>query len=257
VRSTRLQVVATADDCWVGASRKPRTGKRPARASQSAAAPRDGRFRQVTDVASIPAGNAYISDGYTTRASPRWTERKCSNPWGSKGSKPGEFNTPQIDRRRREGQHLRRRPRQPAHPGVRRRAPPREFTIDVRTERRRASGDRQLPDLAKIEAGGAEDAMMPGAPWRCDHARAEQVLYAPTRSRAACSSLSLDGKVLGVLGESGKQLKQFAGSTRSPAPSRTLYSRSCQLARQKLVSAPEELTGQSVRPARTPRVPFR
>ena len=33
--------------------------------------------------------------------------------------------------------------------------------------------------------------------------------------------VSLDGKVLGMLGEAGKQLKQFTGFTKSPAHRKT------------------------------------
>src|SRR5712691_9233862 len=55
----------------------------------------DGRFRQVTDVAFDPAGNAYISDGYiNSRVAKVDRNGKWLKSWGSKGAKPGEFNTP-------------------------------------------------------------------------------------------------------------------------------------------------------------------
>jgi hypothetical protein len=52
--------------------------------------------------------------------------------------------------------------------------------------------------------------MMPGAPWAvCITPGPKQVLYASDAFPGRVFKLSLDGKVLGVLGESGKQLKQF------------------------------------------------
>ena len=67
-----------------------------------------------------------------------------------------------------------------------------------------------LPDLMKLEASGAPLTMAPGAPWTvCITPGPNQVLYASDAYPGRVYKLSLDGKVLGVLGESGKQLKQF------------------------------------------------
>ena len=53
-------------------------------------------------------------------------------------------------------------------------------------------------------------AMAPGAPWAiCITPPPHQVLYSSDGYPGRIYKLSLDGKVLGVLGESGKQLKQF------------------------------------------------
>src|SRR5712692_10506487 len=55
----------------------------------------NGRFRQVTDVAFDPAGNAYISDGYiNSRVAKVDRNGKWVKSWGDRGTKPGEFNTP-------------------------------------------------------------------------------------------------------------------------------------------------------------------
>ena len=52
--------------------------------------------------------------------------------------------------------------------------------------------------------------MMPGAPWAvCITPGPKQVLYTSDAFPGRVFKLSLDGKVLGVLGESGKQWKQF------------------------------------------------
>ncbi len=172
----------------------------------------DGRFRQVTDVAFGPDGSAYISDGYiNSRVAKVDRNGKWVKSWGDRGVKPGEFNTPHsiaadakgnvyvADRGNRriqvfdgEGAFLR------------------EFTIDVPSAAKARPAIGNLPDLAKIEAGGGPKTMMPGAPWTvCITPGPNPVLYASDAFPGRVFKLSLDGKVLGVLGESGKELKQF------------------------------------------------
>ena len=172
----------------------------------------DGLFRQVTDVAFDPAGNTYISDGYiNSRVAKVDRNGNWIKSWGNRGSKPGEFNTPHsiaadakgniyvADRGNRrvqvfdgEGTFLR------------------EFTIDVPYDAKARPAIGNLPDVAKIEASGNPKTMMPGSPWAlCITPGPNQVLYASDAFPGRVFKLSLDGKVLGVLGESGKQLKQF------------------------------------------------
>ena len=171
-----------------------------------------GRFRQVTDVAFDPAGNAYISDGYiNSRVAKVDKNGNWVKSWGDRGTKPGEFNTPHsitadakgniyvADRGNRriqvfdgEGTFLR------------------EFTIDVPYDPKARPAIGNLPDVAKIEASGNPKTMMPGSPWAvCITPGPNQVLYASDAFPGRVYKLSLEGKVLGVLGESGKQLKQF------------------------------------------------
>ena len=67
-----------------------------------------------------------------------------------------------------------------------------------------------IPDVAKLEAAGSPLTQAPGAPWTlCITPGPNQVLYTSDAYPGRIYKLSLDGKVLGVLGESGKQLKQF------------------------------------------------
>jgi hypothetical protein len=64
------------------------------------------------------------------------------------------------------------------------------------------------PDLSNYQQVGGTFA--PGAPWAlCITPGPNQVLYAADAYPGRIYKLSLDGKVLGVLGESGRQLKQF------------------------------------------------
>jgi DNA-binding beta-propeller fold protein YncE len=172
----------------------------------------DGRFRQVTDVAFGPDGSTYISDGYiNSRVAKVDKDGNWLKSWGDRGTKPGEFNTPHsiaadakgnvyvADRGNRriqvfdgDGNFLR------------------EIRINVPypADARPAIGN--LPDVAKLEAAGGPFVMTPGAPWAvCITPGPNQVLYTSDAFPGRVYKLSLEGKVLGVLGQAGKQLKQF------------------------------------------------
>jgi len=175
-----------------------------------------GRFRQVTDVAFDPMGNAFISDGYiNSRVAKVDKDGNWLKSWGDRGTKPGEFNTPHsiaadakgniyvADRGNRriqvfdgEGKVLR------------------EIRIDVPFDRSARPAIGNVPDVAKLEAAGSPLTMAPGAPWTvcitpAVSPNSNQVLYTSDAYPGRVYKLSLDGRVLGVLGESGKQLKQF------------------------------------------------
>ena len=62
--------------------------------------------------------------------------------------------------------------------------------------------------------------MGPGAPWAiCITPGPHQVLFSADAFPGRIYKLSLDGKVLGMLGESGKQLKQFGWIHEMACPS--------------------------------------
>jgi DNA-binding beta-propeller fold protein YncE len=174
--------------------------------------PVPGLFRQVTDVTWDPAGNIYISDGYiNSRVAKADRNGKWLMSFGTPGNKPGEFNTPHniaadaqgnlyvADRGNRRiqvfdgnGKFLR------------------EIHIDVPVPAGAQPAIGAMPDVAKLEAAGSPLTMAPGAPWTvCITPGPNQVLYTSDAYPGRIYKLSLDGKVLGVLGESGKQLKQF------------------------------------------------
>jgi streptogramin lyase len=167
----------------------------------------DGRFRQVTDVTWDPAGNIFISDGYiNSRVAKADKNGKWIKSWGERGEKPGEFNTPHniaadaqgniyvADRFNRriqvfdsDGNFLR------------------SMTIDVPFDHnvQPAIGNKVDPDATK-------GTFAPGAPWTlCITPPPNQVLFTSDAYPGRLYKMSLDGKVLGVVGESGKQLKQF------------------------------------------------
>ena len=167
--------------------------------------PEDGMFRQVTDVAWDKSNNAYISDGYiNSRIAKVDKDGKWLKSWGEPGSKPGQFDTPHsiavdaegnvyvADRGNRriqvfdgEGKFLR------------------QITIDVPFDHsaRPAIGDkREQPNPTRS----------PGSPWAiCITPPPHQVMYSSDAYPGRIYKLSLDGKVLGVFGKSGKQLGEF------------------------------------------------
>ncbi|HYS48142.1 MAG TPA: peptidyl-alpha-hydroxyglycine alpha-amidating lyase family protein [Xanthobacteraceae bacterium] len=169
----------------------------------------DGRFRQPTDVAWDPAGNIFIGDGYVnSRVGKADREGNWIRSWGERGNKPGEFNIPHsiaadaqghvyvADRGNRriqvfdgDGKFLR------------------AMTIDapVDPDARPAIGNR--PDLSGYMANLT---MTPGAPWTvCITPPPHQVLFTSDAFPGRIYKMSLDGKILGMFGKAGKQLKQF------------------------------------------------
>jgi DNA-binding beta-propeller fold protein YncE len=167
--------------------------------------PIDGMFRQVTDVTWDAAGNTYISDGYINfRVAKVDPQGNWLKSWGEPGDQPGQFNVPHsiaadaagniyvADRGNRriqvfdgDGNFLR------------------QIAIDVpvKPDARPAIGNKPTQTTG---------AMSPGAPWAiCITPGPNQVLYSSDAFPGRIYKLNLEGKLLGVFGESGKQLKQF------------------------------------------------
>src|SRR5262245_30740547 len=84
----------------------------------------------------------------------------------------------------------------------------REIKIDLPPDPDAKPAIGNKPDLTTyLQTGGT---MTPGAPWAlCITPGPNQVLYSSDAFPGRIYKLSLDGKVLGYLGKSGKQLKQF------------------------------------------------
>src|SRR5215469_8533940 len=170
--------------------------------------PVDGMFRQVTDMAWDKAGNTYISDGnINSRIAKVDKNGKWIKSWGEPGDQPGQFSTPHsiavdaedhiyvADRGNRriqvfdtDGKFLR------------------QITIDVAFD---PNASPAMGNKPVLPIKGSQT-MAPGSPWAiCITPPPNQVLFSSDAYPGRIYKLSLDGKVLGVLGESGKQLKQF------------------------------------------------
>jgi len=163
----------------------------------------DMQFRQPTDVAWDAAGNAYISDGYVnSRVAKIDKNGVWVKSWGDRGSQPGQFSTLHsiatdaqgnvyvADRSNRriqvfdgDGKFLR------------------MFQVDVPFDPAIRSVIGNTPPAGPLN--------QPGAPWVVCIPPNSQVLYTADSYPGRIYKLSLDGKVLGVLGQAGRLPKQF------------------------------------------------
>jgi hypothetical protein len=152
-----------------------------------------GRFRQVTDVARDAAGNTFISDGYINSRVAKV----------DKNGNEGRVYVAERSNRRiqvfdGEGNFQR------------------QFTIDVPVPLGAQAAIGNIPDEATMAAG----TFAPGSPWAiCISPGPNQVLYSADAFPGRIYKLTLDGEVLGVLGQSGKQLKQFGWIHQMACPS--------------------------------------
>ena len=168
---------------------------------------RDNVFNQPTDVAWDSKGNSYFSDGYVnSRVGKANARGEWVASWGSLGNGQGQFDTPHgiavspkdevyvADRGNRriqvfdtEGKYIR------------------QFTIDVPvdTKRGKITYGVELPDAKTGSlAPGAPDAlcMTPGP---------NPVLFVGDLYPSRIYKVSLEGKLLGVYGQPGRNLGEF------------------------------------------------
>jgi DNA-binding beta-propeller fold protein YncE len=169
---------------------------------------RAGYFRQVTDVAWDADGNAFISDGYiNSRVAKVSKDGDWLKSWGERGKGPGQFHTPHsiaVDARGLVYVADRGNRRVQVFDGEGNFQM--QFTIDapVPADAKPAIGD--MPGEAEIAAG----TFAPGAPWAiCFSPPPGQVLYVSDAFPGRIYKLTPEGKLLGMLGRSGKKLKQF------------------------------------------------
>lgn len=185
----------------------------------------DGMFRQVTDMVWDTKGNGYISDGYINA---RVAKVSPTGEWlasfGSPGDGPGQFNTPHsiaidaedhiyvADRGNRRVQVL------DTDGKVLR-----QITIDVPFDPTTKPAIGNRPD--QNPPVGTAKTMVAGSPWTvCITPPPNQVLYVSDAYPGRIYKLTLDGKVLGMLGQAGKQSKQFGWIHEIACPSEnTLY----------------------------------
>lgn len=166
----------------------------------------DGQFRQPTDIAWDRDGNIYISDGYVnSRVAKIDKNGDWVKQWGQPGNGPGEFSTPHSIVSDAEGNIY------VADRGNRRIQvfnPDGKFLREMKI-------DVPAPPDARVWMGprpgpGAALTMQPGSPWAlCITPGPTQYLYSSDAFPGRIYKMTLDGKVLGMLGSTGHQLKQF------------------------------------------------
>jgi hypothetical protein len=177
-----------------------------------------GRFRQVTDVAFDVADNTYISDGYiNSRVAKVDKDGNWLKSWGERGSGPGQFNTPHSIALDAKGS---------VYVGDRGNHRIQVFDGEGNFQRQIVI-DLPVPPNAKPAIGDvpgealrAKGTLAPGSPWTlCITPGPNQVLYTADAWPGRIYKLTLDGRVLGTFGESGKQLKQFGWIHQIACPS--------------------------------------
>jgi hypothetical protein len=184
--------------------------------------PEDGRFRQVTDIAWDAQRNGYISDGYiNSRIAKVDKNGKWLMSWGGPGTGESQFNTPHsiaVDAKGLVYVADRGNGRIQVFDGNG--AFVRMITIDVAVPRGAKAPLGNTPDLDEPVAAGAARTQLPGSPWAiCITPGPHQYLYSADAFPGRIYKLSLDGKVLGVLGIAGKQLKEFGWIHEMACPS--------------------------------------
>jgi len=190
-------------------------GTAPLKHPKPPLAPVDGEFRQVTDIAWDAAGNTFISDGYiNSRIAKIDKNGNWIKSWGEPGTGPGQLNTPHsiatddagnvyvADRGNGriqvfdgDGKYLR------------------EIHINVPYDHsiRPWLGNKPADAPASAETPAPlNKTMMNGSPWAiCITPGPHPVLFAADGYPGRIYKLTLDGKVVGVLGESGHGPGQF------------------------------------------------
>jgi sugar lactone lactonase YvrE len=210
--------------------------------------PVDGQFRQPTDVAWNPQGDIFISDGYINSRVAKYDKNgDWVKSFGEPGNGPGQLNTPHSIAADAKGN---------VYVADRGNSRIQVFDSDGKLERE-IKINQPLPPDAKPAIGNApanpeaaRGTMGPGAPWAiCITPGPNQVLYSSDAFPGRIYKLSLDGKVLGMLGKAGKQLKQFGWIHEIACPSENeLYVAEVLNWRvQKLTLHPEKTTATASR----------
>lgn len=177
--------------------------------------PRDGLFRQPTDVAWDSHGNIYITDGYVNSRVAKYDRNgDWVKSWGEPGTGPGQFRLPHAividnsdnvyvgDRSNRRvqvfdtnGSYLR------------------EWRIEVPPDFSTRAVNGETPKPGDMAGVGAPNSL-------CITSGPSQVIYLGESTwPGRIFKVTLDGRVLGVIGESGRNLKQFSGVHAIACPS--------------------------------------
>jgi hypothetical protein len=180
--------------------------------------PVNGRFRQPTDVAWDSEGNIYITDGYVNSRVAKYDKNgDWVKSWGEPGTGPGQFNTPHaivIDRNNNVyvGDRGNRRVQVFDTDGKFLRM----FSVDV------PPPPGTVPVNGNTPTGQAAAATIGAPNSLCLPPGQNQVLFlGESTYPGRLFKVTLDGKVLGVIGRSGRNLKQFSGVHQLACPSET------------------------------------
>jgi len=161
----------------------------------------DGQFRQPTDVTWDTQGNIFISDGYINSRVAKFDKNgDWVKSWGTPGKNTGEFDTPHSIAADAKGNiyvadrgNFRIQVFDPDGKFLR------QIKLDVPVPADARPWMGPIPSDATV---GSQHA---GSPWAiCITPGPNQVLYAADAFPGRLYKLSLDGKILGVLGRAGR-----------------------------------------------------
>ena len=178
--------------------------------------PVDGLFRQPTDVAWDSKGNTYITDGYVNSRVAKYDKNgDWVKSWGEPGNGPGQFQTVHaiaIDHNDNiyVGDRSNRRVQVFDTEGRFQRM----FTVDVPP----APGTKST--YGNTPTGAALDRVIGSPNALCIPPGNSEVMFLGELTfPGRVFKLALDGKVLGVIGRAGRNLKQFSGAHGLACPS--------------------------------------
>ena len=168
----------------------------------------DGQFRQPTDVTWDTQGNIFFSDGYINSRVAKYDKTgHWVKSWGTPGNKPGQFNTPHSITSDAAGNIY------VADRGNRRIQvfdPDGGFLREMRINVPLPADAQPWMGNKPPQGEGQPGTMQNGAPWAvCITPGPTQYLYASDAFPGRVYKMTLDGKVLGVLGSAGRQMKEF------------------------------------------------
>jgi streptogramin lyase len=181
----------------------------------------DGQFRQPTDVTWDTQGNIFISDGYINSRVAKFDKNgRWVKQWGSFGKGQGQFNTPHSIAADAKGNiYVADRGNSRIQVFDPEGTFEREIKIDVPVPA------DAMPWMGPKPPATAVGTQGPGAPWAiCITPGPTQYLYSADAYPGRIYKLTLDGKVVGMLGSTGRQLKEFGWIHEMACPSEnTLY----------------------------------
>ena len=180
-------------------------------------AAQDGLFRQPTDVAWDSNGNIYITDGYINSRVAKYDKNgDWVKSWGTKGTGPGQFNLPHaiaIDRNNNiyVGDRTNRRIQVFDTDGKFQRM----FSIDIPPVPGTHAVNGATPTGERLKAVIGQPNSL------CIPPNANVMFVGESTFPGRIFKISLDGKVLGVIGKSGRNLKQYSGAHALACPTET------------------------------------
>ncbi len=176
----------------------------------------DGQFRQPTDVTWDPQGNIFISDGYINSRVAKYDKNgDWVKQFGSYGKGVGELDTPH---------------------GIAADAQGNIYVADRANKRIQVfDGDGKVlreihmdapvpadsrPWMGAMPTASSPGNFQPGSPWTvCITPGPTQYLYTSDAFPGRIYKMTLDGKLLGILGKTGRQPKQFGWIHEMACPS--------------------------------------